>query len=70
MFNPDDNSVICAKGKIYSTYMATEFELKTGLVFWVSSEVDERIPLTLKLFDKYFTSIDEMRNLKINEILK
>lgn len=70
MFNPDDNSVICAKGKIYQTHMATEFEIKTGLVFWTSSETEDKIPLTLKLYDKYFTTIDEMRNNKINEILK
>ena len=70
MFNPDDNSVICAKGTIYQTYTSSEFESKTGLVFWVSSENEERIPLTLKLYDKYFTTIDEMRNNKINEILK
>jgi len=70
MFNPDDNSVICAKGKIYQTVPSSEFEAKTGLVFWVSSEIEENIPLTLKLYDKYFTTIDEMRNNKINEILK
>ena len=70
MFNTDDNSVICAKGKIYETSPSSEFEGKTGLVFWVSSEVDEKIPLTLKIYDRYFTTIDEMRNNKINEILK
>lgn len=69
MFNPDDNSVICAKGKIYQTVSSSEFEAKTGLVFWVFSEIEENTPLTLKLYDKYFTTIDEMRNMKINEIL-
>jgi len=53
MFNPDDNSVICAKGKIYQTVPSSEFEAKTGLVFWVSSEIEENIPLTLKLYDKF-----------------
>lgn len=70
MFDPDDNSVMCAKGKVYQTSPSSDFELKTGLVFWVSSESEEKVPLTLKLFDKYFTTIDEMRNMKINEILK
>jgi len=70
MFNPDDNSVICAKGKIYQTTPSSEFEYDTGLIFWVSSEIDENVPLTLKLFDKYFSTIDEMRDIKINEILK
>lgn len=70
MFDPDDNSVICTKGKFYETHMSTEFELKSGLIFWVSSENDEKIPLTLKIFNKYFTTINEMRNNKINEILK
>ena len=27
-------------------------------------------PLTLKIFEKYFTTIDEMRNNKIDEIIK
>lgn len=70
MFNPDDNSVICIKGKIYQTHQSSEFEAKTGLVFWVSSEIEENIPLTLKIYEKYFTTIDEMRDTKINEILK
>jgi len=70
MFNTDDNSVICTKGAIYQTYPSSEFEAKTGLVFWVKGELGEDIPLTLKLYDKYFTTIDEMRNNKINEILK
>jgi len=70
MFNPDDNSVICVKGKIYETHPGSEFELKTGLVLWVYSDVEEEIPLTIKLFYKYFMTIDEMRNNKINEILE
>ena len=70
MFDPDDNSIICVKGKIYQTVPSSEFESKTGLVFWVKGEIDENIPLTLKLYDKYLTTIDEMRDNKINEILK
>lgn len=71
LFNPDDNSVICAKGKIYQTRPSTEFEYETGLIFWVIvDDFSENVPLTLKLFEKYFTTIKEMRNIKINEILK
>jgi hypothetical protein len=70
MFNKDEKLVICAKGKIYETMDSTEFELSSGICFWVKTELDENIPLTLKLFDRYFTTITEMRNIKINEILK
>lgn len=69
MFNTDDNSVICAKGKMYQTVESSDFEAKTGICFWVKTEIDSDVPLTIKLFDKYFTTIDEMRNNKINEIL-
>lgn len=69
MFNPDDNSVICAKGRIYKTTESSDFEAKTGICFWVKTEVDEDVPLTIKLYEKYFTTIDDMRNMKINEIL-
>ena len=76
MFNKDENLVICAKGKIYETIPSTEFELTSGICFWVKTEIDESdslygpVPLTLKIFDRYFTTITEMRNMKINEILK
>lgn len=70
MFNPDDNSVICVKGKLYKTIEPSDFESKTGICFWVKTEIDEDVPLTLKLYDKYFTTKDEMRDNKINEILK
>lgn len=69
MFDPDDNSVMCAKGKIYQTTPPSEFEYKSGLILWSQSESGEKIPLTMNIFDKYFTTIDEMRNSKINEIL-
>jgi hypothetical protein len=70
MFNRDENLVMCAKGKIYETIPSTEFELSSGICFWVKTEVDENIPLTLKIFERYFTTINEMRDFKINEILK
>jgi hypothetical protein len=70
MFNKDENLVICAKGKIYETIPSTEFELTSGICFWIKTEINESVPLTLKLFDRYFTTITEMRNMKINEILK
>ena len=69
MFDPDDNSVICSKGKIYKTSPSTEFEYESGLIFWVYSEISKNIPLTLKIYEKYFTSINEMRDSKINEVL-
>ena len=54
MFNPDDNSVICAKGKIYQTIPSSEFEYENGLIFWVDCEESLRTPLTLKIYEKYF----------------
>jgi hypothetical protein len=69
MFDPDEKRVICAKGKIYQTTPPSEFEYKSGLILWSQSESGEKIPLTMNIFDKYFTTIDEMRNSKINEIL-
>jgi hypothetical protein len=70
MFNPDDNSVICAKGKIYQTIPSSEFEYENGLIFWVDCEESLRTPLTLKIYEKHFSTIDEMRDIKINEILR
>ena len=69
MFDGDNKSVVCSKGKIYQTTPSSEFEHKSGLIFWTQSDIGEKIPLTLNLFNKYFTTIDEMRNIKINEIL-
>lgn len=69
MFSNDNKDVICTKGKIYQTIPSSDFESKTGICFWIKNELGENIPLTLKLFDKFFTTIDEMRNFKINQIL-
>lgn len=70
MFNKDENLVICAKGKIYETIDSTEFELSCGICFWVKTEINENVPVTLKIFERYFSTINEMRNIKINDILK
>jgi hypothetical protein len=75
-----ENKVLCKKGNIYKTHQPTEFELKSGLCLLVETELpgtgnqigypDNWYPLTLKSFKKYFSSIDDMRNNKINDILK
>lgn len=86
LFIKDEKKVLCVKGKIYKTHPPTEFELESGLCLWVETELentgnqigsgtfaiapDNWSPLTLKLYKKYFTTIDEMRDIKINEILK
>ncbi len=80
LFVKDEKKVLCKKGKIYKTYQPTEFELKSGLCFWVETELegtgnqigdtDNWFPITLKYFEKYFSTIDDMRDIKINEILK
>jgi hypothetical protein len=70
MFDTNEKKVLCAKGKLYKTFEPSDFEAKSGICLWVDGELDEKIPLTLKMFDKYFTTIGEMRDNKINEILK
>lgn len=70
MFDNGEKKVLCSKGKSYDIYDPTDFEESTGICLWVHSEIDERIPLTTKYFNKYFTTIDDMRQNKINQILK
>ncbi len=70
MFDKGEKKVLCLKGKSYKIYDPTDFEESTGICLWVDNETDERIPLTLKYFNKYFTTIDDMRENKINQILK
>lgn len=80
LFIKDEKKVLCVKGKIYKAHPPTEFELNSGLCMWVETELensgnqigtpDNWTPLTLKVYEKYFTTIDEMRNNKINDILK
>jgi hypothetical protein len=80
LFVKDEKYVLCVKGKIYNSQPPTEFELESGLCLWVENELepsgnqigapDNWTPLTLKTYEKYFTTIDEMRNNKINSILK
>ena len=53
MFDPDDNSVMCAKGKIYQTTPPSEFEYKSGLILWSQSESGEKIPLTMNILYFY-----------------
>ena len=71
MFDKDEKKVIiCAKGKIYKYYQPTDFEGQCGICLWVESELKERVPITVKIFDKFFTTLGEMRDNKLNEILK
>jgi hypothetical protein len=66
----DEKKVICSKGKIYKYYQPTDFEDQCGICLWIESEINTKVPITVKIFDKFFTTLDEMRNNKINEILK
>lgn len=70
MFNTDEKQVICSKGKSYQTYSPTDFEDHCGVFFWVKGDLSERIPITKKIFDKFFTTLDDIRDIKLNEILK
>lgn len=70
MFETNEKTVLCSKGKTYKIYGPTDFEESSGICFWVDSEIDERVPLTNKVFDKYFSTIQDMRNNKINDLLK
>jgi len=80
LFVKDEKKVLCKKGKVYKTHQPTDFESNSGLFIWVENEIkpsfnqigppDNWTPLTFKIYEKYFTTIDEMRDIKINEILK
>jgi len=71
MFVNDENKVIFNKGELYSLITPSEYEFNSGIYFWIKSSLyEEPIPFTEKNFNKYFTTIDEMRHIKINEILK
>lgn len=79
-FFDGEKKLLCKKGKIYKTHSPTEFEHKSGICFWVETELSPTgnqigppgnwYPLTLKVYEKYFSTIDDMRDSKINEILK
>lgn len=77
VFNTDENIVIFSKGKYYNTRQPLEeFELSAGVYLWIESEVfsssdtGEMVPVNLNYFNKYFLLVEELRNNKINEILK
>lgn len=65
-----ESQVICSKDKLYQVFEPTEFELSSGICLWVVCELDENVPLTNKYFNKYFCTIEEMRNKKINNVLE
>ena len=78
-FFDNDKLVLCKKNNIYEAYLPTDFESNLGICFWVQTELpetsnliarDNRHPLTLKCFEKYFTTLDDIRNIKINKIIK
>ncbi len=66
----DEKKVICSKGKIYKSYQPTDFEDQCGICLWIESEINQKVPVTVKVFDKFFTTLGEMRDTKLNEILK
>ena len=70
MFSVNEKEVICSKGKIYKSYEPTDFEDQCGICLWVDSDSVNRVPLTAKIFEKFFTTMDKMRETKLNEILK
>jgi len=71
MFIKDEKSAAFSKGLIYKTLNPQDYEAKSGIFIWVeSTQFEDYVPFTEKNFHKYFTTIDEMRNSKINELLK
>jgi hypothetical protein len=71
MFVNDENIVMFNKGELYKLITPSEYEFNSGIYFWIMSDLyKEPIPFTEKNFNKYFTTIDEIRNIKLNEILK
>ena len=66
----DEKKVICSKGKIYKSHQPTDFEDQCGVCLWIESEINTKVPITVKVFNKFFTTLGEMRDTKLNEILK
>lgn len=67
----DDNIVIFNKGQYYIFIKPSKYEFDSGIYYWIMSDLyKEPIPFTEKNFKKYFTTIDIIRDIKLNEILK
>jgi hypothetical protein len=71
LFIHDEKIAAFSKGEIYETLDPEEYESKSGIFIWImSNQYEDHVPMTKKNFLKYFTTIDDMRNTKINKILK
>ena len=58
------------KDKYYSIRLPHEIEIEMGILYYIQTEVENSYsPIKKKVFDKYFTDIDELRNNKIEQIL-
>lgn len=59
------------RDKYYDAYSPNEFESNVGIYYILESDVKSRTyPLKKIEFDKYFIDIDEIRNDRIEQILK
>jgi len=58
------------KDRYYLIRIPEEIEREMGILYYIKTEVNDIwSPIKKKVFDKYFTDIDELRNNKIDKIL-
>lgn len=67
----DENKVMFSKGVRYNLIKPNQYELDTGIYCWIKSNLyREAVPFSEKRFKRYFKTLDETRDIMINELLK
>lgn len=65
----EDDDIYFIKNKYYESSELMDYEKGFGVYKKVKSEKNIFVPLSIKTFDKYFSTIEENRNNRINQIL-
>lgn len=68
-FDKDDKAIFI-KNKIYKTENAHDFSISFGVFIQVIDESGKFIPMTRQTFSKHFSKIEDVRNEKIEKLLK
>ena len=70
-FKHDDGLVRWAWGKIYECYEPSEIEKEGGIYMYIRCEYgDIWVSIKTKDFYRYFETLEDHRDMKINEVLK
>mgnify|MGYP000920845379 CR=1 FL=1 len=64
------DKAIFIKNKIYKTENAHDFSISFGVFIQVIDELGELNPISKQTFDKHFSKIEDVRNEKIEKLLK